>query len=271
MHIARVAALISTVFVLAACGSSQSTSGGGATISVAGSTALLPLAKEAAAEYQTQHADVHINIAGGGSRVGLTQVTAHAVDIGDSDIDAPPSSGLTDNRIAVVGFAVVANPRVQVTNLSKKQIADIFSGHTTNWKAVGGPDLPIAVINRPRSSGTRAVFAQTLMGNAKVNEGAMVQDSSGAVVTAVKTNPGAVSYVALGYVANSPVTKVKIDNVAPTVDNIKSGKYPFWSYEHMYTSGPPSPPVHDFITYVASDRTLVHKLGYIVVSDMANR
>ena len=77
---------------LAACSSQTqdtSSSGGGnasGTITVAGSTALLPLVKDASAAYQDAHKDAKISVSGGGSATGITQVAAKAIDIGDSDI-----------------------------------------------------------------------------------------------------------------------------------------------------------------------------------------
>src|SRR5271165_3732403 len=130
------------------------------TLTAAGSTALLPLVLQSAQDYSTKNPNVKINASGGGSRVGITQVAAKSVDLGMSDILADPKQfpDLVDNKICVVGFAVVSNPGVGVTNLTRQQLVDIFSGKTTNWKDVGGKDQKVVVVNRPRSSGTRAVF-----------------------------------------------------------------------------------------------------------------
>src|SRR5271165_816686 len=141
-----------------------------ATITAAGSTALLPLVKAAADEYQTKNPNVSISVTGGGSGTGIAQVAAKAVDMGNSDILAKGHPELVDHRVAVVGFAIVVNPGAGVTNLTKKQIQDVFGGKVTNWKDVGGKDQKVVVINRPRSSGTRAVFTQTMMGGAPINE-----------------------------------------------------------------------------------------------------
>jgi len=236
-------------------------------LTVAGSSALLPLVKESAQGYQTSHSDVKISVSGGGSYVGISQAMSKSVDIGDSDVIAPGNSGLKDHKVAVVGFGVVVNPATGVGALSKKQIRDIFSGRVTNWKDVGGKDLAIAVINRPRSSGTRAVFTATLMGTSKIAEG-QVEDSSGQVVTTVASLPGAVSYVAFAYTRGKNVTMVKIDHIAATEDNVRSGKYPFWSYEHMFTHASSPAAAEQFIAYVMRNKDVLEKLGYIAVSTM---
>ena len=237
-------------------------------ITIAGSTALLPLVKDAAAAYQAAHPDVKISVSGGGSGTGINQVAAKAIDIGDSDITAPAHPELHDNRVAVVGFAVVTNPGVTVKNLSKKQLQDIFSGKATNWKDVGGSDQKIVVVNRPRNSGTRAVFAKTVMGNVPISESGITEDATGTVVSALKQTPGAISYAAFSGTRGSGLTEVSVDGVAPTDDNIVTGKYVVWSYEHMFTNGPPTGEISRFIAFVQGHADLVRKDGFILIRDM---
>lgn len=238
------------------------------TITIAGSTALLPLVKDAAGAYQGAHPDVKISVSGGGSGTGINQVAAKALDIGDSDILAPSHPELHDNRVAVIGFAVVTNPSVGLKNLSKAQLQDIFSGKVTNWKQLGGPDAKIVVINRPRNSGTRAVFTKTIMGSDPISETGLTEDATGTVVSVVKQTPGAISYAAFSGTRTSGLTEISIDGVAPTDDNIITGKYPVWSYEHMFTMGAPTGEVAKFIDFVAGNGELVRKDGFILIRDM---
>jgi phosphate transport system substrate-binding protein len=238
------------------------------TITVAGSTALLPLVKDAADAYQKAHPDVKISVSGGGSGTGINQVAAKAVDIGDSDILAPTHPELHDNRVAVIGFAVVTNPSVGTKNLTKKQLQDIFSGKATNWKEVGGADQKIVVINRPRNSGTRAVFTKTIMGTVAISDTGLTEDATGTVVSVVKQTPGAISYAAFSGTRGGGLNEVSIDGVAPTDENVLTGKYPVWSYEHMFTNGAPAGEIAKFIEYVAGNAELVKRDGFILIRDM---
>lgn len=268
---------------LAACSSSSTTTtgtgaGAGAartagSIAAAGSTALLPLVKDAAGAYQDQHKNVQISVSGGGSATGINQVVAKAVDIGDSDILAVGHPELHDNRVAVVGFALVTHPSAGVKNLTTQQLRDVFSGKATNWNQLGGPDGKIVVVNRPRSSGTRAVFAKTIMGSTAISESGLTEDATGTAVSVVKQTPGAISYVALSGLATGGggVTVVSVDGVAPVPAAIASGKYPIWSYEHMYTNGPPRGETAKFIDFVAHAADLVKKNRFIAVGDMKVR
>jgi phosphate transport system substrate-binding protein len=237
-------------------------------ISAAGSTALLPLVKAAAGAYQSTHPGISISVTGGGSGVGIAQVGAKAVDMGNSDI-VSSNPDLIDHKVAVIGFAVIVNPSAGVTNLTKKQLQDVYSGKVTNWKDVGGKDSKIVVINRPSSSGTRAVFQKTMMGSLTLTETGGTQGETGTVVTAVKTTPGATTYAAFsGTRAKDGIVEVSIDGVAPTDENVQSGKYPIWSYEHIYTNGPASTEVSRFIAFIHSSSGMLKQLGYIPVGDM---
>jgi phosphate transport system substrate-binding protein len=238
-------------------------------ITIAGSTALLPLAKDAADAYQAANKDVNISVSGGGSGTGINQVAAKAIDIGMSDVPAPVDKNLTDNKVAVVTFAVIAHPGVGVKGLTKSQIQSIFSGKVTNWKDVGGADQKIVVANRVKGSGTRATFENVMMSPVKVAEGAISQDATGTVVSFVKQTPGAVSYASLsGIRAGSGVLTLAIDGADPTPANVVSGKYPFWSYEHMLTNGPASGEVKKFIDFVTSHNDLLKKNQFIPIADM---
>jgi phosphate transport system substrate-binding protein len=237
-------------------------------ITAVGSTALLPLVKQSATEYESKHSGVKISVSGGGSLVGVSQVAAGAVDIGDSDVLAPAgTSGLVDHKVAVVGFAIITHPGVGVNNVRAAQVRDIFSGKIKNWKEVGGKDQPIVIVNRPRSSGTRKVFTKTFMGDTPIDESGLTEDASGTVVTTVGQTPGAVSYLAFGY-EGSKVSELKVDGVAPTVDNVRSGKWPMWSYEHMFTKGEAKPDVANFIKYVADNSPVLDQFHYIQISSM---
>jgi phosphate transport system substrate-binding protein len=241
-------------------------------ITAAGSTALLPLVKDAADAYQSAHASVKISVSGGGSGTGINQVTQKAVDIGDSDILAPAGSTLTDNRVAVVGFAVVANPSVGVKGLTKKQIRDIFSGKITNWKEVGGADQKVVPVNRTRGSGTRVVFEKTVIAPEKVDESFVSEDATGTVVSFVKQTPGAISYAAFsGTKRQAGILELTIDGTPANDGNVISGKYPFWSYEHMFTNGPATGEIQKFIAFISGNNDLLKKNGFIRIADMKTK
>lgn len=275
---------VTMTILLAGCGSSSATStkstssssGSSKTTKIVatGSTALQPLVEQAGQAYQNEHSNVTINVQGGGSGAGLSQVAKGSVNIGNSDLFAQEqkgldAKGLVDHKVAVVGMAPVINKDAGVTNISKEQLIKIFQGKITNWKDVGGKDEKITVVNRAQGSGTRATFEKWGLDNAKVAT-SQEQDSNGTVQKIVSTTPGAISYLAFSYV-KSDVQALSIDNVKPTEANVATNKWKIWAYEHMYTKGQPTGELKNFLTYMTSKAvqgSLVEKLGYIPLTSM---
>lgn len=251
------------------------------TITAVGSTALQPLAEQSAKNFKVKNPDATINVQGGGSGAGINQVAEGSVEIGNSDVTAESklkdkeiAKQLVDHKVAAIGFAVVVNKDIKVDNLTKEQIQGIFEGKYTNWNQVGGQDLAIQVVNRPKSSGTRATFIETIMDGKNEKEGlGTTQDSSGTVEKTISSTPGSISYLALSYLTEEKrqnLKLVKIDNVEATKENIISKKYPFWSYEHMYTKGEAKGLTKAFIDYMMSNenKAVIEKLGYIAATDI---
>ncbi|MFM9277730.1 phosphate ABC transporter substrate-binding protein PstS family protein [Paenibacillus jiagnxiensis] len=288
---------LTLVFLLAACGSGKNAAQGGETggttneggqaaetpalsgnVLAVGSTALQPLVEQAAQKFmaEDQYKGVSVQVQGGGSGTGLTQVSGGQADIGNSDVFAQEKleSGadeLVDHQVAVVAMAAVANPKVGVDNLTKEQLVDIFTGKVKNWKEVGGADQEIVIVNRPSSSGTRATFEKYALGTKTEDlPGSIQQDSSGTVKKLIAETPGAIGYLALSYLDDT-VTSLKYNGVEATVENVEKGDYPVWAYEHMYTKGDPQPHVKAFLDYILSDtvqQSDVKDLGYIPVGGM---
>lgn len=207
-------------------------------ITAVGSTALQPLVEAAGEDYSGTQLGSFINVQGGGSGTGLSQVQEGAVEIGNSDVYAEEQKGinaakLVDHKVAVVGITPIVNKENGIKNLTTKQLIAIFTGKVTNWRQVGGHNQKIVIINRAQGSGTRATFEKWAL-NGHQSEPAQEQDSSGMVRQIVGTTPGAISYVGFSYV-NKTVQAVNINNVAPTDKNVETNKWPVWSYEHMYT------------------------------------
>lgn len=270
--------------VLAACGGGASTdksnqTGQGGTaknlsgsLVISGSTALQPLVSAAAEQFMAKNPKVSIQVNGGGSGTGLSQVSQGAVQIGDSDVFAEEKniSGLNDNKVAVVGMTAAVNPKVGIKDIKKDDLIKVFTGKITNWKELGGADQKITLVNRPESSGTRAVFNKFALGGAKPAEG-ITQDASNTVKKIINETPGAIGYLAFSYLTDNTVTAMSIDGVAPTAENVQSGKFPVWAYEHMYTKGQATDLEKAFLDYMMSDEVqsgMVTKQGYLAVTKM---
>jgi phosphate transport system substrate-binding protein len=246
-------------------------------VTASGSTALAPLVEAVAKDYQAKCSGANITVNLGGSKTGLSQAASGAVQIGNSDVFANKSaqSDLVDHQVDVVIFAVAINSKVTgVKNLTTAQLKGIYDGTITNWNKVGGPNLPIVVVSRPASSGTRATFQQFILGGPEKISGPsnLTTDSTGTVIQNIKSTDGAVGYAALGPAQKAGLTLVTIDGNAPQAALVKDNTYTFWNIEHMYTKGKPTDLAQALIDYMLSDQGKMEaaNLAFVPLSDMSS-
>ncbi len=245
-------------------------------LTMSGSTTVLPIAQACAEEFMNQNPNVNISVRGGGSSIGIKDIMAGTVEIGNASRDAKEKeitkakeSGidLYQNVVANDGIAVIINPANTITNLTIEQIQAIYTGKITNWKELGGPDMNIVIISRDTSSGTYEVFYEIAMKKQNIVPGCIMVASNNAAVTSVKDTPGAIAYAGLGYLSSS-VKPIQVNGIDPTFKNILSGAYPVARKLNMYTNGAPKGITKAFMDFVLSPegQKIVEKQGFIKVN-----
>lgn len=217
-----------------ACGSSSETGDStvnseqplSGTISMAGSTSMEKMANALREGFMAENSSVTVTAEFVGSSAGIESLLGDQCDIGNASRqlkDSEKEAGAVENVVAIDGIAVIVNNQDAVENLTKDQLAKIYTGEVKSWSEVGGPEASIVVIGREAGSGTRDAFEELLEIKdqcAYANE----LDSTGAVLAKVASTPGAIGYVSLDVLDNT-VTAVSLDGVEPTEENIKAGDY----------------------------------------------
>ncbi|ADL11654.1 PstS family phosphate ABC transporter substrate-binding protein [Acetohalobium arabaticum] len=243
------------------------------TLSVQGSSTVLPIAQRAAEVYMDQNPGVNITVRGGGSGNGIAALVDGAVDVADAsrfikpgELKQAEDNGIypVPHRVAMDGIAAVVHPSNSVDELTLDEIKAIYTGEITNWKELGGNDERIVVVSRDSSSGTFEVFGEIALEGERVTPSALMQASNGAVASVVADNENAIGYVGLGYLSDN-LKAVKVNGVKPTNATVASGKFPIARPLFMFTDGWPEGLTAKFINFVLSSKgqEIAENQGYV--------
>lgn len=195
-------------------------------LSMAGSTSMEKISNAVKDAFMEKYPDVTVTAEFTGSSAGVESLISGKADIGNSSRDLTEDeigAGAVQNVVAIDGIAVITDKANSAEGLTKDQLIGIYKGEIKNWSEVGGADGPIIVVGREAGSGTRGAFEELLEIEdqcAYANE----LDSTGAVAAKVSSTAGAIGYVSLDAIDDS-VKTLKLDEVEPAVENIKSGSY----------------------------------------------
>jgi phosphate transport system substrate-binding protein len=256
-----------TVLATSGCGGSSAST----KLTVTGSTTILPIAEVTAEDFQAAHPGVRVLVSGVGSSAGIESVVQGSSDIGTSSRDLKPEEkalGLVDTTIAYDAIAVIVNPANRVPGLTMQQVRGIFEGSITNWKQVGGADLPIGVVNRDEASGTREAFTKIVLNGGTFYPEAAVLPGTGQVRSVVAGTPGAVGYISVGFVTPE-VRALPMDGVAPTPKTVMNGSYPVRRLLHFLTKGQPTGLAKEYIDFVLSPKVQDHTVkdaGFLAIT-----
>jgi phosphate transport system substrate-binding protein len=250
------------------CGD-NSNSAGKQTITIAGSTSVMPFTEKLAEHFMIDGKDITIDVQGGGSTAGVQATINRTVDIGMSSRELKDDEKVL-NKIVIChdGIAVVVHKDNPVRALTLDQIRGIFSGSITNWRQLGWVNRKIDAVSREEGSGTRGAFEDLVMKNKEIDDGTMVQDSNGSVKEVVATDVYAIGYISMGLV-DEKVKPVSINGIHPSIEAIRSGKYKIVRPFLYLTNAEPNKRAGRFIAYVLSrdGQRILKNEGLVGVND----
>ncbi|MFZ5909516.1 MAG: phosphate ABC transporter substrate-binding protein [Chloroflexota bacterium] len=252
-----------------------------------GSDTIVNLALAWAERYQSGHDDVRISVTGGGSGTGIAALLNGTVDIANAsrrikaeEVEAARSGGIepVEHVIARDAIAVIVHPDNPVSELTLRQVSDIYSGVIDNWAEVGGEDRPIVRLSRETNSGTHVYFLETVLRlGEQENETLFSMDtlllpSSEGIIAEVRDNPNAIGYDGLGYVPDDlkvlAIARAEGEAyVLPMVSTVNDKSYPIARDLYMYTAGDPAGEVKDYLDWILSPEAqqIVADLGFVPV------
>lgn len=261
------------LFILAAVALATSALAKGKdSIQVKGSDTMVNLAQAWAEKFMEENPDELVAITGGGSGTGFASLISGTCDIAMSsrqikqkEIELAKNKNIFPKEIkaGLDGLAVVVNPKNPVSKLTIEQLAQIFGGKITDWKDVGGKEAKIVVLSREVNSGTHVYFKEHILRNndpvskEEFAPSALMLPSSQAIADEVAGNRDAIGYYGMGYIspkqkAISVARDAKSEYVAPTIENVTSGKYPISRPLFLYSKGEPQGLAKQFIDFILS-------------------
>ena len=279
--------LLSCLVMLSLLGACSRQSQQANSIQIKGSDTMVNLGQAWAEEFMKVNSQVSVAVTGGGSGTGIAALLSKTCDIAELSRELKPEEiamakkrGFDPKQITVAldGLAVVVHPANPLSQLTMEQLAAIFSGAVTNWKEIGGADLPIVVLSREVNSGTHVYFKEHVLsgmrtgGRVEFAANALMLSSSQAIADEVAQNPSAIGYYGMGYI--SPREKAlaiakDADSpyVQPTIANVVSQAYPISRPLLMVTRGQPQGVVADFLNFILGPegQGIVEKIDFVPV------
>ncbi|MFZ9011840.1 MAG: phosphate ABC transporter substrate-binding protein [Anaerohalosphaeraceae bacterium] len=174
------------------------------------------------------------------------------------------------HAIAMDGVCPIVHPSNPVKALTSDQVKDIYMGKITNWKDLGGADMPIVVISRDTSSGTYETFHKLVMKKEKMADNVEYVNSNPQSHARVKNTVGAIGYVGLGFLDRN-VKTLTIDGVKPDRSTIAKGVFPVSRPLFLFTNGYPKlgSVVHAFCTFHLTEegQEIIEDKGFVPVTD----
>lgn len=175
---------------------------------------------------------------------------------------------------AFVFFTNRLNP---VDNLTITQIQDIYSGKTTNWKALGGENRRILPYQRPEDSGSQTIMQNRVMKGIEMLNPTKETFAGGmgeviSQIASYKNAKNAIGYSFMYYsssmIKSNQIKYISIDGVKPAPETVRSGKYPFTVPVYAVSlKSSPNKNVLRFIEWILSGegQSLIEKTGYVPV------
>jgi phosphate transport system substrate-binding protein len=261
---------------------------GGKAIQNTGSDTMLNLAQAWAEAYHGVKPSVSIQVAGGGSGVGIAALESGTVDIANASRSIKPAeaenakknTGKTpvESMVGYDALAVYVHKDNPLEQISIEELAQIYGegGKIDKWSQLGIQNKlcqndEIIRVSRQSSSGTYMYFKETLVGEkGEYKPGARDMNGSKDVVDLVTNTPCAIGYSGMGYKTDAvkwlKVSKKKGEPaISPSIESVLSKTYPIARPLFMYTLGEPAGDIKDYIDWIKSDagQKVVKETGYV--------
>jgi len=237
------------------------------------------LVPQLAEQFKAQNPGTTFDIAAEGSTTGIAAITDGTAQIGMSSRRAKPAEvGAASSKgvnmkptiVAYDGLGVIVNAKNPITNLTKKQVEQIFTGDVTDWSAVGGSGGKISIYTRNTSSGTYSDWKELAMKKRDYAGGSQKMAGHEQIAAEVGKNANGIGYVGLAYMNAPGIKVVAIEGAKPTQQAVRNKSWPYARPTFYYTNGEPSGVAKQFLdfTFSSTGQKIVDRVGFVGVNEV---
>ena len=243
-------------------------------MTLTGSSTVAPLMTEIAKAYEQRHPQVRIDVQMGGSSRGVHDARQGLVDVGMASRGPKADEGdLQFHTIALDGIALIVNVANPIKGLTDPQVVDIYTGHLTNWKDLGGPDAPILVVTKAEGRSTLELFCDHFkLKPAQIKAAVVIGDNQQGIKT-VEGDKTAIGYVSIGTAESSiregsSIKLLDLNGIQASRATVKAATYPLSRPLNLVTRMTLVGVPRDLIDFAQSRavESIVEDQGFVVVT-----
>jgi phosphate transport system substrate-binding protein len=234
-----------------------------------GSTGMIPLAKAIVDAYRQQFPDAQVEVGQGlgtGARLKALAEGKISIALASHGVTAAEleKNKLRAMEVAKGAIVFAVNASVPLVDISERQLCDLYEGKTANWNALKGREAAAVVLTRPPGEVDPEVIRAKLacFKDLKEAQTVRVMARGGDMAKGLADTPDSIGMTSMTVVEQSggKVKPLSLNGVAPTAENVKSGRYTLTRDFLVVVPNPPSAQVARFLDFVfspAGDRVIV--------------
>ena len=189
---------------------------------------------------------------------------------------AQAGTQLEQKAIGRDALVFIVNEDNPVQSLTQDQLREIYAGHITNWKDVGGDDTPIVAFQRGEDSGSQTLFQNLLIGDGELMEAPteLAPASMGGLVDSIASynnSANAIGFSVYYYIdqmySQPGLRLLAVEDVTPSNDTIASQEYPLSNdfYAVVRASAAADSPERQVYDWLSTEDGVrcIEKAGYV--------
>lgn len=189
---------------------------------------------------------------------------------------AQAGTQLEQKAIGRDALVFIVNEDNPVQSLTQDQLREIYAGHITNWKDVGGDDTPIVAFQRGEDSGSQTLFQNLLIQDGELMEAPteLAPASMGGLVDSIASynnSANAIGFSVYYYIdqmySQPGLRLLAVEDVTPSNDTIASQEYPLCNdfYAVIRASAAADSPERQVYDWLSTEDGVrcIEKAGYV--------